>query len=73
MQVAINGLGRIGRQVLRQLQCTPGLELVAANELAEPACVAHLVKHDSVHGRAGFAVGHGDDCLLLDEIGRAHV
>jgi glyceraldehyde 3-phosphate dehydrogenase len=66
MQVAINGLGRIGRQLLRQLQHAPGLELVAVNDLAEPACVAHLVKHDSVHGRADFAVGHGDDCLLLD-------
>ena len=66
MQVAINGLGRIGRQLLRQLQLTPGLELVALNDLAEPACCAHLVKHDSVHGRAGFNVDHGADCLLLD-------
>jgi glyceraldehyde 3-phosphate dehydrogenase len=66
MQVAINGLGRIGRQLLRQLQATPGLELVAANDLAEPACCAHLVKHDSVHGRAGFDVKHGEGCLLLD-------
>ena len=66
MQVAINGLGRIGRQLLRQLQHAPGLELVAVNDLAEPACVAHLVKHDSVHGRADFAVGHTDDALLLE-------
>jgi glyceraldehyde 3-phosphate dehydrogenase len=66
MQVAINGLGRVGRQVLRQLQRTSGLELVAVNDLAEPACLAHLVKYDSVHGRAEFPVGHGDDCLLLD-------
>ena len=66
MQVAINGLGRIGRQLIRQLQQAPGLELVAVNDLAEPACIAHLVKHDSVHGRAGFTVGHGDGALLLD-------
>jgi glyceraldehyde 3-phosphate dehydrogenase len=65
VQVAINGLGRIGRQLLRQFQHAPGLELVAVNDLAEPACVAHLVKHDSVHGRADFAVGHTDDALLL--------
>jgi len=65
MQLAINGLGRTGRQVLRQLQQVPGLELVAVNDLAEPAMVAHLVKHDSVHGRAPFTVGHGDGCLLL--------
>ena len=66
MQLAINGLGRVGRQVLRQLQAVPGLELVAVNDLAEPGALAHLVKHDSVHGRAGFSVGHGDGCLLLD-------
>jgi len=66
MQVAINGLGRVGRQVLRQLQRVPGLELVAVNDLAEPGTLAHLVKHDSVHGRAGFSVGHDDRALLLD-------
>ena len=65
MKVAINGLGRIGRQVLRQIQRTPGLELVAVNDLTDPAGMAHLVKYDSVHGRAGFAVGHGQDYLLL--------
>ena len=65
MRVAINGLGRIGRQLLRQLQRDPGLELVAVNDLAEPACVAHLVKHDSVHGRADFPVGLCDGGLLL--------
>lgn len=65
MKVAINGLGRIGRQALRQIQRTPGLELVAVNDLTDPAGMAHLVKYDSVHGRAGFAVGHGQDYLLL--------
>jgi len=65
MRVGINGLGRIGRQALRQLQGADGLELVAVNDLAEPACLAHLVKYDSVHGRAPFPVDHGDACLVL--------
>jgi len=65
MQVAINGLGRIGRQVLRQLQRADGLELVAVNDLADPACCAHLIKHDSVHGRADFPVEPGEGCLVL--------
>jgi len=65
MRVAINGLGRIGRQALRQILGRPGLELVAVNDLAEAAAVAHLVKYDSVHGRAGFAVAPGDGCLVL--------
>jgi glyceraldehyde 3-phosphate dehydrogenase len=42
------------------------LELVAVNDLADPACCAHLVKYDSLHGRAGFTVDHGDGCLVLD-------
>ena len=66
MKVAINGLGRIGRQVLRRLVADPRLELVAVNDLAAPASIAHLVKYDSLHGRAGFTVGHGQGCLLLD-------
>jgi glyceraldehyde 3-phosphate dehydrogenase len=65
MQVAINGLGRIGRQLIRQLQHAPGLELVGVNDLGEPAGIAHLIKYDSVHGRAGFQVGHDQDSLLL--------
>jgi glyceraldehyde 3-phosphate dehydrogenase len=65
MRVAINGLGRIGRQALRLLPAFPELQLAGLNDLAEPAMVAHLVKHDSVHGRAGFPVGHGDGWLEL--------
>jgi len=66
MRVAINGLGRIGRQVIRRLQPVAGLELVALNDLADPATLAHLVRHDSVHGRCPFPVGHGEGHLLLD-------
>ena len=69
MRIAINGLGRIGRQALRQLQGTPDLQVVALNDVAEPALLAHLLKYDSVHGRAAFPVAHeaahGTDRLLL--------
>jgi glyceraldehyde-3-phosphate dehydrogenase type I len=65
MRIAINGLGRIGRQVLRQIQAEPGLELVGVNDLAAAATVAHLVKYDSVHGRAPFAVGSTEGALIL--------
>ena len=66
MRVAINGLGRIGRQVLRLSHGLPGVEVVALNDPAEAGAVAMLLKHDSVHGRAPFQVGHGPDRLLLD-------
>jgi glyceraldehyde 3-phosphate dehydrogenase len=66
MRIAINGLGRTGRQALRLIHAAPGLELVGLNDLAEPASLAHLVTYDSVHGRAGFAVGREGGNLLLD-------
>lgn len=52
-KVAINGFGRIGRNVLRALCETDreDLQVVAINDLAPPATNAHLFKYDSVHGR----------------------
>ncbi len=55
-RVAINGLGRIGRLVLRQLVTVPGLEVVAVNDLADAGTLAHLLTYDSVHGRAEVPV-----------------
>lgn len=49
MRIAINGFGRIGRMVLRTLSERGTAELVAINDLADPATMAHLVKYDSVH------------------------
>jgi len=66
MRVAINGLGRIGRQVLRQGIGRPEVELVALNDVAEAPALAMLLKYDSVHGRAPFRVAHGPGRLLLD-------
>ena len=52
--VAIKGFGRIGRAVLRALferNLLGELKVVAVNDLAEPAAMAHLFKYDSTHGR----------------------
>jgi glyceraldehyde 3-phosphate dehydrogenase len=49
--VAINGLGRIGRATLKIVMDTPGLNLVAANELGASDNVVYLLKYDSVYGR----------------------
>jgi len=66
MKVAINGLGRIGRLVLRQLVQDPRVQVVAVNDLTDAATLAHLLKYDSVHGRAGFAVASEGSALVLD-------
>ncbi|MFM1895196.1 MAG: hypothetical protein RLZZ385_270 [Pseudomonadota bacterium] len=53
-RIAINGLGRIGRCVLRALYEStdyPGLRIVAVNDLADIATLAHLIRYDSTHGR----------------------
>ncbi len=49
-KVAINGFGRIGRNVLRAALDDDRLEFVAINDLTDPATLAHLLKYDSVHG-----------------------
>lgn len=59
IRVALNGFGRIGRNVLRALYETGrnvDIEIVAINELAKPQGVVHLLKYDTSHGRFGFDV-----------------
>ena len=51
MKVAINGLGRIGRAVLKIIQDDPVLDLVAVNDLVETPNLAYLLKYDTVYGR----------------------
>ncbi|PNU19168.1 type I glyceraldehyde-3-phosphate dehydrogenase [Geothermobacter hydrogeniphilus] len=49
-KVAINGFGRIGRNVLRAALESRDIEILAVNDLTDPATLAHLLKYDSVHG-----------------------
>lgn len=51
IKVAINGFGRIGRNVYRHAFADDSLEFVAVNDLTSPDVLAHLLKYDSVHGR----------------------
>ncbi|MEC7231515.1 MAG: type I glyceraldehyde-3-phosphate dehydrogenase [Planctomycetota bacterium] len=51
MRIAINGFGRIGRNVFRIVESTPGVEVVAINDLTDAATLAHLLEYDTVHGR----------------------
>ena len=65
-KVAINGLGRIGRLVLRHLMKVPHVQVVAVNDLTDAPTLAHLMKYDSVHGQADFPVASDGDFLVLD-------
>src|SRR5512139_182784 len=50
IKVAINGFGRIGRNMLRAGRNLAGIEFIAVNDLTDAKTLAHLLKHDSVHG-----------------------
>jgi glyceraldehyde 3-phosphate dehydrogenase len=67
-RVAINGFGRIGRNVLRAATVarTEGIEFVAVNDLTDTRTLAHLLTYDSVHGRFPGTVAAGDDGLLVN-------
>lgn len=65
MKLAINGLGRIGRLALRRLLEHSEVQIVGVNDLADTRTLAHLVKHDSLHGKAGFPVRQEGETLLL--------
>ena len=69
-RVAINGLGRIGRMVLRHyMDMRPkDVEMVAANDLVPPDDLAYLLKYDSVHGRAPFPVSPSKDGISLGDV-----
>jgi D-erythrose 4-phosphate dehydrogenase len=59
VNIAINGFGRIGRNVLRALYESgrnSHFNVVAINDVAEPEGIAHLLKYDTAHGRFGFDV-----------------
>src|SRR3954452_11483534 len=64
--VAINGLGRIGRAALKVMLDGEGLNLVAGNDLADADNLAYLLKYDSVYGRYGGEVTVAEGALVVD-------
>nr|WP_320050273.1 type I glyceraldehyde-3-phosphate dehydrogenase [uncultured Desulfuromonas sp.] len=65
-KVAINGFGRIGRNVLRIAQGHPDFDIVAINDLTDAATLAHLLKYDSVHGTFSGDVKTEGDILYVN-------
>ena len=68
-KVAINGLGRIGRLVLRQYceNKSKDVEIVAVNDLVSPENLAYLLRFDSVHGRTPYPVTVKGNEILMNE------
>ncbi len=70
IKVAINGFGRIGRLVYRQIYNMQGIDVVAVNDLTSPAVLAHLLKYDSAQGRFDGEVTSTENSIKVngDEI-----
>jgi glyceraldehyde 3-phosphate dehydrogenase len=68
IRAAINGFGRIGRNVLRSAKQSGNtdIDFVAVNDLTDAATLAHLLKYDSVHGRYPGTVEVSEGGLLVD-------
>ncbi len=64
-RVAINGMGRIGRALLKNLLATDDMEVVAVNDIASIDNIAYLLKYDSVYGRFEQEVKAGDGELQI--------
>ncbi|GAA3516774.1 type I glyceraldehyde-3-phosphate dehydrogenase [Actinocatenispora rupis] len=66
-RIAVNGFGRIGRNVLRALlERGSDLDVVAVNDLAEPSALARLLAYDTTAGRLGRPVTVDGDTLIVD-------
>lgn len=66
VKVAINGFGRIGRLVFRQIYNMDGIDVVAINDLTSPAVLAHLLKYDSAQGRFGQNVTSTENAIVVN-------
>ncbi|MBS3915099.1 MAG: type I glyceraldehyde-3-phosphate dehydrogenase [Bacteroidetes bacterium] len=66
MKVAINGFGRIGRLVFRQIHHMEGIDVVAINDLTSPAVLAHLLKYDSAQGRFHAEVTATENSIIVN-------
>lgn len=67
IKIAINGFGRIGRNVLRVIQNISDLEVIAVNDLTDSKTLAHLLQYDSVHGRFDGTVVEKDGEIWVND------
>ncbi len=66
LKIGINGFGRIGRLVYRQIYKMPGIDVVAINDLTSPNVLAHLLKYDSAQGRFDADVKHSENAINVN-------
>lgn len=65
-KIAINGFGRIGRMFYRAALGKKELDIVAVNDITDPATLAHLLKYDSVHGALRHQIKAEGNTIAID-------
>lgn len=66
IKIAINGFGRIGRNLFRLLINHPNIEVVTINDIADNRTMAHLIKYDSIHGILPYPVTFDENAIIVD-------
>jgi glyceraldehyde 3-phosphate dehydrogenase len=66
-RVAINGFGRIGRNLFRLLINHPTIQVVAINDISERSTMAHLLKYDSIHGVLPYPCSYDKENIIVDD------
>ena len=66
IRIAINGFGRIGRNLFRLLIDNPNIEVVAINDLADTRTMSHLIKYDSIHGVLPFECSFDKKSIIVN-------
>ncbi|WP_330463369.1 type I glyceraldehyde-3-phosphate dehydrogenase [Metamycoplasma gateae] len=65
-RIAINGFGRIGRLIFRQIWNDEELEVVGINDLTDAKTLAHLLKYDTAHGTFNYDVKSTDNSIIIN-------
>ena len=65
-RIAINGFGRIGRNLFRLLLNHPTIEVVAINDIADNRTMSHLIKYDSIHGVLPYECSFDENNIIID-------
>ncbi|TPN84563.1 type I glyceraldehyde-3-phosphate dehydrogenase [Aquimarina algicola] len=67
IKIAINGFGRIGRNLFRLLVHRNDIEVVVINDLADSKTLSHLLKYDSIHGVLPYKVTYDENHIIVQE------
>lgn len=66
VKVAINGFGRIGRNIFRASMGDPAIEIVALNDITDARTLAHLLKYDSILGNLRNCISSTENSIVVD-------